>query len=159
LSIVEGSQMNFVISIPRIGGNGLYRSQGMLQSRIWLRWWYGLTFEAASDILQIFNMSTTMARQGGWVHLEQSDMFLALKMATMANRGCLWATIEEMHKLIKKPQGDVRAEMLRGVLFPGHHMVKVAIEPHWQWFRITKPMAALNAKFAPQRIHHHAGGT
>ena len=32
-------------------------------------------------------MSATMARQGGWVQLEQSDMRLAMNMANMAEEG------------------------------------------------------------------------
>jgi len=40
-------------------------------------------------------MSATMARQGGWVQLEQSDMRLALNMAKMGKEGLLRAAIEE----------------------------------------------------------------
>jgi len=43
--------------------------------------------EAASNILQDFNMSATMARQGGRVQLEQSDMRLAWNMAKTAKGG------------------------------------------------------------------------
>lgn len=45
--------------------------------------------------MQIFNMSVTVARQGGWVWQEQSDMRLALHMAKLAKGGCLCATLEE----------------------------------------------------------------
>jgi hypothetical protein len=65
-------------------------------------------------------MSSTMARQGGWVQLEQSDMRLALNMAKMAEEGFSRATIEEMKYLIKKPRTEVREEKKRGVEFPGH---------------------------------------
>jgi len=34
-------------------------------------------------------MSATMAKQGGQVQLEQSDMHLAMEMATMAKEGIL----------------------------------------------------------------------
>jgi len=40
-------------------------------------------------------MSATMARQGGRVQLEQSDMPLALDMAKMAKGGFSRAAIEE----------------------------------------------------------------
>jgi len=52
-------------------------------------------------------MSATMARQEAQVHLEQSDMRLALNMAKMAKGGILCAAIEETHYLIKKPCAKV----------------------------------------------------
>jgi len=58
-------------------------------------------------------MSATMARQGGRVQLEQSDMHVALNMAKMAKEGILCAGMEEMKYLIKKPPAKVREE--RGV--------------------------------------------
>jgi len=48
-------------------------------------------------------MSATMARQGGQVQLEQSDMRLALNMAKMAKEEFSWAGIKEKKFLIKKP--------------------------------------------------------
>jgi len=48
-------------------------------------------------------MSATMARQGGRVQLEQSDMHIALNMANMAKGGFSHATVEETQRLIKKP--------------------------------------------------------
>jgi len=42
-------------------------------------------------------MSATMARQGGWVQLEQSNMRVALSMAKMAKRRFPRAAMEEMH--------------------------------------------------------------
>jgi len=75
-------------------------------------------------------MSATMARQGGRVQLEQSDMRLALNMATMAKGGISRAAIEETQRLIKKPRAEVREEKKRGVEFPGHNKVKAAIERH-----------------------------
>jgi len=41
-------------------------------------------------------MSATMARQGGWVKLEQSNMHLALNMAKMAKGGFLRTAVEKM---------------------------------------------------------------
>jgi hypothetical protein len=52
-------------------------------------------------------MSATMARQGGRVQLEQSNMRLALNMAKMAKGVFLQAAIEETQNLIKKPQAEV----------------------------------------------------
>jgi len=73
-------------------------------------------------------MSATMARQGGRVQLEQSDMRLALNMAKMAQEGFSRATIEETKYLIKKPRAEVREEKKQGVEFPGHKKVKAAIQ-------------------------------
>jgi hypothetical protein len=75
-------------------------------------------------------MSATMARQGGRVQLEQSDMRLALNMAKMAKEGFSRAAIEETKYLIKKPRAEVREEKKRGVEFPGHKKVKAAIQRH-----------------------------
>jgi hypothetical protein len=63
--------------------------------------------EAATNVLLVFNMSATMARQGGRVQLEQSDMHLALNMAKMAKEGFSPAAIEETKYLIKKPRAEV----------------------------------------------------
>jgi len=73
-------------------------------------------------------MSAIMARQGGRVQLEQSDMRLALNMSKMAKGGFSHATIEEMQQLIEKPRVKVREEKKRGVEFPGYKKVKAAIE-------------------------------
>jgi len=75
-------------------------------------------------------MSATMARQGGRVQLEQSDMRLALNMAKMAKEGFSRAAIEETKYLIKKPRAEVRQEKKRGVESPGHKTVKAAIQTH-----------------------------
>jgi hypothetical protein len=75
-------------------------------------------------------MSATMARQGGRVQLEQSDMRLALNMPKMAKGGFSRAAIEETQQLIKKPRAEVREEKKQGVDFPGHNRVKAAIERH-----------------------------
>jgi hypothetical protein len=75
-------------------------------------------------------MAATMARQGGRVQLEQSDMRLGLNMAKMAKEGVSCAAIEETKYLIKKPHTEVREEKMRGVEFPGHKLVKAAIQRH-----------------------------
>jgi len=69
-----------------------------------------------------------MSRQGGCVQLKQSDMHLALNMAKMAKRGFSRTKIEETEYLLNKPHAQVREEKKRGVKFPGHKMVKGAIE-------------------------------
>jgi len=71
-------------------------------------------------------MSATMARQGGRVQLEQSDMRLALTMANMANGGFSRAAIEEMQHLMKKPHAEAPEEKKRGIEFPGIEMVNTA---------------------------------
>jgi hypothetical protein len=48
-----------------------------------------------------------MARRGGCVQLEQSDMHLVLNMAKMAKEDFLRTAIEEMKYLIKKPRAEV----------------------------------------------------
>jgi len=73
-------------------------------------------------------MSATMARQGGRVQLEQSDMRLALNMAKMAKKGFSRAAVEETKYVIEKRPAAVREEKNRGVEFPGHRRVKAAIE-------------------------------
>jgi hypothetical protein len=52
-------------------------------------------------------MSATMARQGGRVQLEQSNMRLALNMAKMAREGFLRAAIKETKYLIKKLRTEI----------------------------------------------------
>jgi len=73
-------------------------------------------------------MSATMARQGGRVHLEQSDMRLVLSMAKMAQGGCSRASIEEMQLLIIRPRVEVREDTKQGVEFPGDKNMKAAME-------------------------------
>jgi hypothetical protein len=75
-------------------------------------------------------MSATMAKQGGRVQLEQSDMCLALNMAKMAKEGFLRAAIKNTKYLLKKPHAEVQEEKKRGVQFPGHKKVKAAIQGH-----------------------------
>jgi len=69
-----------------------------------------------------------MARQGGRVQLEQSDMRLALNVAKMAKGGFSRTAIEETQFLFKKPRAEVREEKKRGVEFPGPRQEKAAIE-------------------------------
>jgi hypothetical protein len=80
-------------------------------------------------------MSATMARQGGRVQLEQSDMRLALNMAEMAKEGFSRAAIEETKYDSKKPRAEVREEKKLGVQFPGHKKVKAAIQRHQAMLR------------------------
>jgi len=75
-------------------------------------------------------MSATMARQGGWVQLEQSYMHLVLNMAKMAKGVFSWAAREETHFLSKKLCPEVWEEKMLGVEFPSHRDVKAAMERH-----------------------------
>ena len=50
--------------------------------------------KVATNFLKVFNMSATMARQGGRVQLEQSDMCFTLHKDNMAKGGFLRAAIE-----------------------------------------------------------------
>jgi len=76
-----------------------------------------------------------MARQGGRVQLEQSDMCLVLNMAKMAKGGFSCAAMEETQFLIKKPQAKVQEEKKWGVEFPGHKNVTAAMEIHLAMLR------------------------
>jgi hypothetical protein len=80
-------------------------------------------------------MSATMARQVGWVQLEQSDICLVLNMAKMAKEGFSRAVIEDTYSFIKKPRAVVREEKMRGVVFPGHQQVKAGIQRHLAMLR------------------------
>jgi len=71
-----------------------------------------------------------MARQGGWVWLQQSDMCLALNMAKMAKDGFSLAALEETKYLIKKPCAELQEEMKRSVEFHAHKRVKAGIQGH-----------------------------
>jgi hypothetical protein len=75
-------------------------------------------------------MSASMARQGGQIQLEQSNMRLALNMAKMDKGGISRAAIEEKQQLIKIPRAEVREEKKWGVEFPGNNKVKAAIKRH-----------------------------
>jgi len=75
-------------------------------------------------------MSASMARQGGRVHLDHSDMRLTLNMAKMGNGGFSRAAIEEIQYLIRKPCAEIREQKKRGVEFRGHKKVKAAIYRH-----------------------------
>jgi hypothetical protein len=71
-----------------------------------------------------------MARQGGWVQLEQSNISLALNMAKMAKGAFSRTAIEERQQLIKKHHAEVREEKKPRAEFPGHNKVKALIERH-----------------------------
>jgi len=71
-----------------------------------------------------------MARQGGRVQLEQSDMWLALNMFKIAKGGFLRAAVDEIQNLTKKRSARVRDEKKQGVEFREHSRVKVVIEKH-----------------------------
>jgi len=76
-----------------------------------------------------------MARHGGHVQLEQSDMCLALNMAKMAKEGFSHLAMEETQYLIKKPRSEVREEKKQGVEYPWRKKVKSARERHLAMLR------------------------
>jgi len=73
-------------------------------------------------------MSATMASQGGWVQLEQSDMRRTLNMEKMAKGGFSRSAIEDTQHLIKQRCAEVPEEKTRGVDLPGHRKVNAAME-------------------------------
>jgi len=75
-------------------------------------------------------MSGTMARQGGRVQLEQSDMRLALNIVKIATGGFQRTVMEETQQLIDKPPTEVQEEKKRGVEVSGHKKLKAAIARH-----------------------------
>ena len=113
--------------------------------------------EAATNGVNVFNMSATMERQGGRVQLEQSDMSLALNMAKMAKEGFSRAAIKETKYLIQKPRAEVREEKKRGVEFPGHNQVKAAIQRHLAMLRQNQTSGCLPCQNGTTRIRRHAG--
>jgi len=60
-----------------------------------------------------------MARQGGRVQLEQSDMRQALNMAKMAKGGFSGVAVKETHFLLKKRWAEVWEEKECGFEFCG----------------------------------------
>jgi hypothetical protein len=83
----------------------------------------------------MFNTTATIARQGGRIELEQSDMRVALNMATMAKQRFSQATLEETKYLIKAPHTEVQEEKKRGVELPGHTKVTAVIQRHLAMLR------------------------
>jgi len=71
-----------------------------------------------------------MARQGGRVQLEQSDMRRVLHVAKIAKESFSHGALEETQLLIKNPRVEVREEKKLGVEIPGDQKVKAAIERH-----------------------------
>jgi hypothetical protein len=73
-------------------------------------------------------------------------MRLALNMANMAKEGFSRAAIEETKYLIKKSRAVVREEKKRGVEFPGHNMVKAAIQRHPAMLRHNQTSGCLRCQ-------------
>jgi hypothetical protein len=84
--------------------------------------------QAATHFLLVFNMSATMARQGGCGQLELSVLQLTVNMATMANSRFSRAIIEGTQYLVKKPRAEVQEEKKRGVQCAWHNKERAAIE-------------------------------
>ena len=85
---------------------------------------------SSNQFLVGFQHVSYMARQGGRVQLEQSEMRLALNMAKMAKEVFSHTAIEETQQLIKKPNAEVREENKRGIVFARHNKARAAIERH-----------------------------
>ena len=102
-----------------------------------------------------------MARQGGRVQLEQSDMCLALNMAKMAKEGFSYTAIEETPQLMKKPSVEVQEEKKRGIVFPRYNKVEAAIERHSAMVRVNQTDGCLPCQNGiaknPQTLWRHKG--
>jgi hypothetical protein len=88
-----------------------------------------------------------MARQGGRVQLEQSDLRLALHMANTAKERFSRAAIHETKYLIKKPRAEASEENMRGVECPGHKKVKTAIHRHPAMLRHNQTPGCLHCQY------------
>jgi hypothetical protein len=75
-------------------------------------------------------MSITMARHGGQILLDQSDMRLSLNMAKLAQDRNLHSTIEEARYLIEKAHTEASDETMCGVMFCGLTKVNAVMERH-----------------------------
>jgi len=91
-------------------------------------------------------MSATMARQGGRVPLEQSNVRLTLNMANMAKGGFSHTAIEDTQYLIGGLCARLRGQGKRGVVFQVHRKLKAAIETH---------LAMLRQNQMDGRLHSH----
>jgi len=87
-----------------------------------------LVLEAGTNFLNVFNMSATIAKEGGREQLEQSDMPLALNTAIMAKAGFSRAAIQETQYLDKRPSMEFWDGKKRGDVFPGHKQVEAAMD-------------------------------
>ena len=103
-------------------------------------------------------MSATMARRGGRVQLEKSNMRFALNMAKMAKEGFSRAMIEKTQQVIHKPRAEVPEENMQGVVFPWHNKVKAAMERHPAKVRENQTDGCLPYRNGTARIHRLAGG-
>jgi hypothetical protein len=89
-----------------------------------------LFLEESTNALKVFNISATIARQGGRVQLGQSNMCIVLSIAKTAKDGILLTAIVETQHQSKKPHAEVQEEKMRGAVFPGHTKLNAAIERH-----------------------------
>jgi hypothetical protein len=94
-------------------------------------------------------MSATLARRGGQVHLEQSDMRLVLNLGKMGKEGFARTAIEDSKYLIKKPHAEVREKKTRRFDFPGHKQVKGVIQSHPAMLRHNQMSGGLPCQMAP----------
>jgi len=95
-------------------------------------------------------MSATLARRGGQVHLEQSNMRLVLNLGKMGKQGFARTAIEETKYLLKKPRAEVREEKMRRFEFLRHKQVKGVIQSHPAMLRHNQTSGCLPCQMAPQ---------
>jgi hypothetical protein len=69
-----------------------------------------------------------MARQGGRVQLEQSNMCLTLNLARLANAEISRTAIKETQYLVKMSRAKAQEPKKWGVEFSGHKHVKAVIQ-------------------------------
>jgi hypothetical protein len=114
-------------------------------------------FEAVTTVLEVLNVSGTMATQGGRVQLKQFDMCLALNMAKMAKEAFSCAPIQKRKYLILNPCSKAPEEKAWGVQCPGHKKVNTAIQRQLAMLvKTTHPEGFLSTR-ALQRFSRHTG--
>jgi hypothetical protein len=91
-------------------------------------------------------MSATMARQGGRVQREQSNMRLASNIAHMAKDNISHTAIEETKYLMKKPHTEVGKGTKWSADFPGNKTLRAAIQRHLAMLRQNQTSGCLPSK-------------
>jgi len=112
---------------------------------------------AATNFLQVFNVSATVARQRSWVQLELSDMRLAVNMTNMANHGLCAPQYGKCNSWSRNlmPKSGKRSSW--ELSFLSIEMWRLRYKDTWQWFVKIILTAACRAKKAQHRISRHAG--
>jgi len=103
-----------------------------------------------------------MARHGGRVHLEQSDVHLSLNLANMTKEWFSRAAIDETQQAIKKQLTEVWGEMKSGVVVPGDIMMKDTMDRQQamvRWNRTDGGLSRHNGTAKDQQTHFRRKGT